>query len=111
MGGIQTYEKLEVNLFCGKLVGKLCEKMLKFTSGRIVDDAEGITNGFEDSAPFLTRSVSLRSELVDSVNVLVSFVIGTGEKPNSAVKSARGVRSQHSTWQDEEWNWQDFARE
>ena len=31
MGGVDRDEKLEVNLFCGKLVGKLGEKMLELT--------------------------------------------------------------------------------
>ena len=32
MGGVQTHEELEVNLFCRKLVGELCEEMLKRTT-------------------------------------------------------------------------------
>ena len=31
MGGVDRDEKLEVNLFCGKLVGELGEKMLELT--------------------------------------------------------------------------------
>ena len=32
MGGVNGHEELEVNLFCRKLVGELCEEMLKRTT-------------------------------------------------------------------------------
>ena len=84
MGGVNRHKKLEVNFLAGKLVGELRKEMLELTARAQIRDAERIANRLENPAPFFTRSVGLRRELIDSVNVLIVFVIGAGEKADGA---------------------------
>ena len=83
VGGINRDEQLKIDFASGKLVSELSEKALKFTARRIVGDAEGIANGFENPTALFARSISVGSKLIDSVDVIVSFVVWTGEKSNS----------------------------
>ena len=81
---VNRHKQLEVYFLAGKLVGKLGEKMLKLTARAQISDAERIANCLENPAPFFTRSVGLRRELIDSVDIVISFVIGAGEKADGA---------------------------
>ena len=82
MCGVNRHKELEVNLFCRKLVGKLGEKVLELTARAQISDAERIANCLENSATFFTRSVGKRSELIDSVDVSVGFVVWSGKETN-----------------------------
>ena len=84
MGGVNRHKKLEVNFLAGKLIGEPGEEMLKLTACTQIRDAERIANRLENPTTFLTRSIGKRSKLINSVNVLISFFVGTGKEVNSA---------------------------
>ena len=88
MCGVNRHKELEVNLFCGKFVGKLSEEMLKLTACAQIRNTEGIANRLENPTALFARSVSLGSKLINSVNVLIGFIVGTGEEANSAVTAS-----------------------
>ena len=88
---VNRHKQLEVNFLARKLIGEPGEEMLKLTACTQIRDAERIANRLENPTTFLTRSIGLRRELIDSVNVLIVFVIGTGEKANSAFNQIKFI--------------------
>ena len=82
--GINRHEKLEVNFLARKLVGKPGEEMLELTARAQIRDAERIANRLENPATLFARSVGMRRELIDSVNVVVDLVVGAREEADRA---------------------------
>ena len=81
---INRHEKLEINFLAGKLVGELGEEMLELTACAQIRDTERIANRLENSAALFSGSVGVRREPIDSVDVVVGFVVGTREEADSA---------------------------
>ena len=83
--GINRHEKLEVNLLAGKLIGELRKEVLELTARVQIRDAERIANRLENSAALFAGSIGIRSELIDSVDVIVGVVVGVREETDSAL--------------------------
>ena len=84
MGRVNRHEKFEINLLAGKFVSEPGEEMLKLTVCAQISDSERIANRFENRATLFAGSVSLRRELIDSVDVVVGFVVGAREEADGA---------------------------
>ena len=81
---VNRYKKLEVNFLARKLVGELRKEMLELTARAQIRDAERVANRLENSATLFARSIGVRSELIDSVDIVIGFVVGAGEKADGA---------------------------
>ena len=84
MGRVNRHEKLKVNFLAGKLIGELRKEVLELTARAQISDAERIANCLENSAALFARSIGVRSELIDSVDIVIGFVVGAGEKADGA---------------------------
>ena len=93
MRGVYRHEKLEVNLLAGKLIGELREEMLELTACAQICDTEGIANRLENPTALFARSVGVRRELIDSVDVVVGFVVGAREEADGAFNQGDFVAS------------------
>ena len=58
---------------------------MKLTTRRSISDVERITQGFEDTTALFMRSVSIGSELFDSVAIIIRVVVGTRKEANGVV--------------------------
>ena len=85
MGRVNRKEQFKVDFAGGKFVGELSEKALELTASRIIGDAKGITQGFENATALFVRSIGVGSELFDSVAIIVGFVVRAREEADGIV--------------------------